>query len=282
MQNIVNQIKEKLTNYSDKDEIPSLTRIIIEHIFKVPLPVFLLNKDIKINSAQLQSIDQITDRLLHNEPIQYILGEADFYGYRFNVSTDVLIPRPETEELVDLIIKDNKDKNSALSILDIGTGSGCIAISLKLNMPYIYMEAWDISKGALIIAENNSKKHNVDITLKNLDILKDFSTPKKYDIIVSNPPYILNSEKRNMLNNVLEYEPHTALFVPDNDPLLFYKKIALTAKSILKDKGTIYFEINCRYGLQTLDLLKNLGYMDIIIIKDIYNKDRFIKANLDV
>jgi release factor glutamine methyltransferase len=217
-------------------------------------------------------------QLLEKKPIQYILGEAPFYGREFKVNASVLIPRNETEELVHLIIKENKKLN--LRILDIGTGSGCIPISLALEIPSSKTFALDISKEALEVAKDNAKKHEESIIFFQVDILNEDIPVKDLDIIVSNPPYVCESEKSLMHENVLNFEPHLALFVKDNDPLVFYKIIAKKAKSALKSSGKLYFEINEAFGEKVQYLLEEQGYREISIIQDLNNKDRIVKAVL--
>lgn len=209
-------------------------------------------------------------------PIQYVIGETEFYGMKFKVSRGVLIPRPETEELVDLILKEaSKDE---ISILDIGTGSGCIAISLAKNLPKAKVTAMDVSAVALQIAQYNAKMNQVEIKCVESDILKLESLKKDWDIIVSNPPYVLHSEKEKMQDNVLNYEPHNALFVPDNDPLLFYKKISQLAHKHLTKNGKLYFEINEAFGDETVEMLKLSGFEDVKLFKDVFGKNRMIST----
>ena len=215
------------------------------------------------------------------KPLQYILGEADFYHLKFYVNEHVLIPRPETEELVHFIIHDNK--MNAPAILDIGTGSGCIPIALKKNIPSAVVSSIDVSEKALNVANRNAKKNDVEI----LFILRDILDPLaildqqllKYDIIVSNPPYICNAEKNKMDKNVLDYEPHLALFVNDNDPLLFYNVICDFALKMLKTNGKLYFEINQSLASETKDLLESKGFKNVELIKDLSNNYRILRSN---
>ena len=209
-------------------------------------------------------------------PIQYVIGETEFYGLKFSVTPDVLIPRPETEELVDLIIKETS--RDEISILDIGTGSGCIAISLAKHLPNAHVTALDISAEALQIAQFNAALNKVEIEGVECDILKIESLDKDWDIIVSNPPYVLHSEKEKMQNNVLAYEPHTALFVSDNDPLLFYSKIAQLAHKHLTKNGKLYFEINEALGDETVEMLKLSGFEVVNLFKDVFGKHRMVSA----
>lgn len=215
----------------------------------------------------------------NENPIQQILGKADFYGLKFYVNEHVLIPRPETEELVDLIIKENKDFNPA--ILDIGTGSGCIPISLRKNIPNAMVSSIDVSEKALEVAKKNAEWNQVEINFILDDILNPSKeiAPNSFDIIVSNPPYIRISEKEEMSNNVLKYEPHLALFVYNDDPLLFYKKIADVALKGLKPQGKIYFEINENFGAECKQMLENKGFKNVVLVKDLSNKNRILRGS---
>jgi len=210
-------------------------------------------------------------------PIQYILGETEFYGLPFRVNDSVLIPRPETEELVDWIRSEN-NRNEALNILDIGTGSGCIAIALKHEFPNAAVEAFDISDKALETARSNAGLNKLDVEFSKVDILNVADQSKKWDIIASNPPYIPELEKSEIEANVLEHEPHLALFVPDNDPLLFYRHIALFAKKQLNPNGKLYFEIHRDYGKECMELLASLGFSEIELRKDISGNNRMIRS----
>jgi len=269
-------IRKELSSIYPLGEIKSFIYIIFEQVLSYKkIDTNINNKEI-VNEESLKIIYKIVERLKNNEPIQYIFGETDFYDLEFKLNEDTLIPRPETEELVDLIIQENFNKN--ISILDIGTGSGCIAISLKNNLPQSKVSAIDISSNAISIAKENAKRYNLELSFIKDDILNPSQKYPIYDIIVSNPPYIRNSEKKLMLQNVLEYEPHRALFVEDNDPLIFYREIAKFGKQHLSQNGIIYFEINEKLSFETKNLLEDLGYNEISIIKDINDRDRIIKA----
>ena len=210
-----------------------------------------------------------------------MIGETDFYGLTFNIAKGALIPRPETEELVEWGIKSFNGENAVTGkILDIGTGSGCIAISVAKNTEAT-VEAWDISDDALSIATDNAKKNGVNVAFRKVDVLNFMPTDKdggEYFCIFSNPPYICNSESEDMENNVLDHEPHIALFVPDSDPLLFYRKIAKIGKELLTKDGMLFFEINRRFGKETVDMLHHLGYSDIELRQDQFGNDRMVKA----
>lgn len=237
----------------------------------------------EINFKVEQKYNSAIAQLKKEVPIQYILGQTAFYGLTLYVDKNVLIPRPETEELVSWVIKNiptylNEQK---ISILDIGTGSGCIAISLAKNIKNVKIWALDISEKALKIAQKNANHNNVQVQFINYDILNINQLPDKFDIIVSNPPYVRELEKTEINNNVLKHEPHVALFVKDKNPLLFYDKIADFAKKNLRNKGQLYFEINQYLGEETKSLLIEKGYKNIELKKDIFENDRMLRANLN-
>lgn len=278
MQKTISYIKEYLKAYYPESEISGFIRIIIEHITKRSYPQAVIS-DTKLTEEQTILLHSILDRLKTFEPIQYIIGETEFFGLPFHVTKDVLIPRPETEELVELIL--NENKKSGLKVLDIGTGSGAIAIALAKHLEKADIEAWDISEEALKIATFNAESNAVDITFRNVDVLKDYPTDTKFDIIVSNPPYILEKEKSGMDQNVLDYEPHTALFVPDNNGLLFYDRIADIALDLLEPNGKLYFEINQRKGEDTVQLVKSKGFINVCLFQDLNKNDRMVRAEID-
>ena len=238
----------------------------------------LSNYDTLIASTEIDKITAIVARLKTNEPIQYILGETVFYNLPFTVKPGVLIPRPETEELVHMIIQENKHKQQ-ITIIDIGTGSGCIPICLAKYLPNAIVHSIDISVDCIAIAKQNAKQNEVVVHFIHADILNKTSISlfDKVDIIVSNPPYVLESEKALIKPNVLEYEPHEALFVPDNNPLLFYKSILDKAILWLNNEGLIYFEINEQYGQSLCNLALERGFSSAIVLHDIFEKDRFVK-----
>jgi protein-(glutamine-N5) methyltransferase, release factor-specific len=273
---IINYIKDSLKDFYSGEEVKSFIRIIMKHVCSLEPHQLLIDKDRKLPEAQRLQIETIVAQLQIYEPIQYILGVTTFYGRNYNVTPATLIPRPETEELVEYICCNEKE--GGLHVLDIGTGSGCIAISLAALLRDAKLFAMDISKEALNVAKENALNNEVQITFMEMDILSqpDFATP--LDIIVSNPPYVLNDEKSGMERNVLDYEPHTALFVPDNDPLLFYREIAVFGQKHLTSNGRLYFEINAALGQATVDLLKEYNYRNVVLKKDIFGKDRMIKA----
>ena len=223
-------------------------------------------------------IGEILNRLLVHEPIQYILGETEFFGLKFNVSPGVLIPRAETEELVDWIIAEEREH--CHSLLDIGTGSGCIPISIDKNLQIERVEGWDISDDALKIAESNDTRNRSKVLFSRQDIFNPTGIAElsKWDVIVSNPPYVMLEESDLMEKNVVDFEPHVALFVPDNDPLIFYRTIAHFAAAHLHHHGSLYFEINEKMGEATSILLESFGFKDILTRKDLQGKDRMIRA----
>ena len=275
---IKNYIKKELFNLYDNNEIVTFSFLIFEHLLKYTKIQYHANNNVKVDDTICNKIKDIVDRLKKNEPIQYILGHMEFYDLKINVNPHILIPRPETEELTDLIIKN--EKQIGLQIIDIGTGSGCIAIALAKNLSNAQIDAVDISEDALITAKENAEMNNVHVSFFRCDISKEESllTGEKYDIIVSNPPYVKNSEKSKMKKNVLDYEPHTALFVSDENPLLFYKYIITFAIEYLKNGGRVYVEINEALGNETKALFEKEGFDDVRVIKDLNNKERFIKA----
>jgi len=277
MQGCLDYIKKELDGLYAGNEIMSLARIIMENVTGFSIPMIRSDKSKKITAIQKTKVEEIVERLKRFEPIQYILGKTEFYGMDFIVDKHVLIPRPETEELVELIINENK-RYSSLNILDIGTGSGCIAVALGGNIRSSNVYAWDVSHDALDIAAKNAGNNQVEVSFMEVDVLKDYPHDEKFDIIVSNPPYVLESEKKNMDENVLGYEPHLALFVPEDQPLIFYERIADIALDLLNTNGRLYFEINTQKGEAIVDMLSEKGFRDIALIKDLFKKDRMVTA----
>jgi len=273
---IKQDIKNSLSSYYDKREIQSFIYIIFEYILSYGKIDTEVKKEEKIDEDICERIFSIVDRLKKFEPIQYIIGETDFYDLIFKVNKATLIPRQETEELVHLIIDENSNKD--ISILDVGTGTGCIAISLAKNLPLASLYAVDISDKAIETAKENAIINKTKVNFFKEDILNIKHKHNKYDIIVSNPPYIRNSEKSLMHANVLDYEPHTALFVDDNDPLIFYRTIALFAQEHLNENGLLYFEINEALGKEMKDMLSEYSFQNIEVIKDLNERDRIVKA----
>ncbi len=279
MQQSIDWLRQQLNDIYPAGEITGFTRLIFEALCGYSPTDILLRKDTILSDDIHQQVKDITERLRRQEPIQYILGYTDFCDLRFDIAPGALIPRPETAELVRLIITENADR--PLRIADLGTGSGCIAISLAINLPNSQVEAWDISPEALTIARKNAARLNAPVSFLQRDILHHSleELPQGgLDLIVSNPPYICQSESEAMSDNVLQYEPHSALFVPDNTPLLFYEKIARDGLHLLASGGKLYFEINETQGEACACMLTELGYQEIRILQDIYEKDRFVTA----
>lgn len=311
---------QELSSLYDEKEIESFFYLILENFHQIKRIDLALNPQMRMNDKQLLHWESILSDLKKQKPIQYILGETEFYGLPFLVNENTLIPRPETEELVELIIKQNSKSeippepkvngaklNSKLKILDIGTGSGCIAIALKKDLPNSEVFAIDISEEALETAKKNAQINQVEIHFIQADILKinnleqlpssnsqlptsnsqlptsnfqlptsNFQLPTTFDIIVSNPPYVRILEKQEINPNVLEYEPHLALFVEDDDAFIFYRKIAQLALKSLTPNGKLYFEINQYLGKETVELIESFGFKNVVLHKDIYGNDRMI------
>ena len=271
--------KKELLSIYDDQEIDSFFYIILERIHQLKRIDLALKPETVLDGVHLKQWKNIILDLKKQKPIQYIFGESEFYGLPFLVNENTLIPRPETEELVELIITNEgkgKREKGKVTILDIGTGSGCIAISLAIHLPNAEVFAIDVSEKALAIAKKNAEIYNVNVAFLMQDILQTDDLKQQFDIIVSNPPYVRDLEKAEISPNVLEYEPHLALFVEDTDALLFYRKIAQLAKESLTPKGKLYFEINQYLGKETVRLLEDLGLKNVELIKDIYGNDRMI------
>ena len=272
---IAKHIKENLGSYYPAGEVAAFTRIIATEILGIPQMTFFLKDNVELTHEQEATLEDAINRLQKHEPIQYIQGYSGFCGLRFKVTPATLIPRPETSELVEWIAREATGNER---ILDIGTGSGCIAVSLANKMPQSEVTAWDISAEALTVATENSRNNGTEVLFEQVDIIAYQPEEKQFDIIVSNPPYIKENEKSAMHSNVLDWEPHTALFVPDSDPLLFYRTIAKKGLTLLKPGGTLYFEINRAHGAETVEMLAGLGYTGIELRKDFAENDRMIKA----
>ena len=277
MHPIVYEIRDALRGYYPDSEALSLAKMLLVEAFGFSTLELYGGKDKEISGNRLRDLHEMLSRLQKNEPIQYILGKETFCGLTFEVDGNVLIPRPETRELVEWIVADYESV-PACRILDVGTGSGCISISLAKFILGASVESWDISEGALEVARRNCKLNEVEVLLRQQDVLSAQPQPACFDVIVSNPPYITESEKADMEANVLDWEPATALFVPDTDPLLFYRKIAELGTVMLEEGGSLYFEINRAYGNETVQMLEALGYKQIELRKDDWGNDRMIKA----
>lgn len=273
------ELWEQLTPLYDETEAKAVVRTVLEVRFGLTLTDILCGKVNDLSAEDGRSLEKIMQRLLQAEPVQYVLGETNFAGRRFKVAPGVLIPRPETEELCTWIVSEQTPTDgNPITVLDIGTGSGCLAVTLCLDIPGAAVSAWDISQDALRIASENAKAWQAPVSFALQDALAAPKDSMKWDIIASNPPYICPSEAEEMLQNVLKFEPSTALFVPQSDPLLFYKAIANYAIEALKPGGKLYVEINPLYRNQLEEMLKNVGFIDIGIRKDAFGKDRMARA----
>lgn len=273
---------DSLSDLYPSQEVLSFFTILAEKHLDLSRLEVALKPNHSVSLTVSKKIKNAIQRLRKFEPIQYIVNEVEFYNLKFYVNRNVFIPRPETEELVFWIVDRHKNRDSKLRrILDIGTGSGCIAISLAFNLPDCEVSAFDISSEALDVARKNAIINNVNVDFFKEDVLNCKKLPKKYDIIVSNPPYIIENEKNKMQSNVLKYEPDIALFVNNDDPLLFYRKIAQLGQKHLISEGSIYFEINEYLGSELLILLKTEGYKEITLHKDIFGKYRMVKCRRD-
>ena len=276
------------------DEANALIMILLEHYFNIDRVKIALEPDLRLSESELLTLHFAVKELLKNRPIQYIIGETEFCGLRFFVNESVLIPRPETQEMVEMIANFARRDNACVirtgcdvktdsrpSILDIGTGSGCIAISLAKLIPNSDVTAVDVSEKALEVAKKNAEANGVNVHFVHDDILQPTIAElidNQFDIIVSNPPYVCDSEKSEMRANVLDHEPSSALFVPDSDPLIFYRKILEFAQKALKPNGQIWFEINEKFGKETSELCREMGFQNVEIIKDFRGKERVIIA----
>lgn len=276
-----NELWRQLAQVYETGEAKAIARMVYEERCGLNFSDILLGKDTHLSEHMQEDLKKIAQRLLRNEPVQYVLGEAEFCGRRFYVEPGVLIPRPETEELCALAEKQRREGGSGCTILDIGTGSGCIAVTLAADMPDTQVTAWDVSEKALAVAQKNAKRHGVTIHFQQVDILAmahKVSPQAAFDIIVSNPPYILNKERENMEKNVLEYEPDIALFVPDENPLCFYRAIASLGTTALKAGGSLCFEINPLCVKALSEMLSTMSYRDINVYKDQYGRQRLLSA----
>lgn len=284
----------QLESIYGSDEANALIMILLEHYFNIDRVKIAMEPELRLSESELLTLHFAVKELLKNRPIQYIIGETEFCGMRFFVNENVLIPRPETEELVEKLAvssyqfssfrpkRSEVEKSPAnVSILDIGTGSGCIAISLAKLIPNSDVTAVDVSEKALEVARKNAENNGVNVHFVHDDILQPTIAElidNQFDIIVSNPPYVCESEKSEMRANVLEHEPSSALFVPDSDPLVFYRKILEFAQKVLKPNGMIWLEINEKFGKETAELCREKGFKNVEIIKDFRGKERIVRA----
>ncbi|MCZ8228584.1 peptide chain release factor N(5)-glutamine methyltransferase [Flavobacterium sp.] len=273
---------QELSSIYEEVEAESFFYLILEAKHQLKRIDLALQPDLAFLEVELVVWNSILEDLKKEIPIQYLLGKTSFYGLDFEVNENVLIPRPETEELVEWILEDcgKRETTNNFSILDIGTGSGCIPISLKKQLPQAKVSAIDVSEKALEVAKGNAKLNGVEVHFMLQNILETADLLESYDVIVSNPPYVRNMEKQEIKNNVLEYEPHLALFVADDDALIFYRKIGELALKSLRSNGKLFFEINQYLGKETVDLLMTLGFQKVELKKDIYGNYRMILASL--
>ena len=286
-----NYFNETLKTIYPITEIDSFFFLLLEEYLGFRRVDIVLKSDFKITQETLNLLQSATKQLEQEVPLQYIIGKTEFYGLPFVVNKHVLIPRPETEELVAWVVSESSrfktfntstkqtTETKQLKILDIGTGSGCIPISLKKQLPFAKISAIDISKEALTVAKKNAVLNNVDIHFILQDILKTVALDQHYDIIISNPPYVRELEKKELKNNVLKNEPHVALFVENDNPLIFYAKIAELAKNYLNKNGLLFFEINQYLGTETIDLVNKKGLKNIQLKKDMFGNDRIVVAS---
>ncbi len=276
MNKIVAYIRSRLQPYYTAEEVSALSRIVCCDLLGQAPTDYYLGKDIALSPKKEQELEDILQRLSRFEPLQYIEGRTLFLGREFWVAPGVLIPRPETEELVELMLKEIP---ADARILDVGTGSGCIAISLAKELPDTLVTAWDVSPEALSVARANARKLQANVRFVECDVLAcQVDEVGLYDVIVSNPPYVTEAEKADMEPNVLQWEPSLALFVPDDDPLRFYRRIAVLGRDMLADGGRLYFEINRAYGREMVEMLRTMGYVRVRVEKDLSQNDRFVIA----
>ena len=278
-----NEMWRKLAQVYDEGEAKAIARLAYEVRFGLTFTDLCLGKDTQLSADDQAQAAEICRRLLQQEPVQYVLGQAEFCGRTMMVNEHVLIPRPETEELCQWVVSEMSDERLEVrdfSILDIGTGSGCIAVTLAAALPQAEVTAWDISAEALQVARENARRSGVTVTFQQVDMLNTHHVPlaTQWELIVSNPPYICYKERAMMESNVLDHEPHTALFVPDDDPLLFYHAIAEYGQKALKVGGWLYFEINPLYADELTDMFCAMSYHDIETKEDQYGKQRMIRA----
>lgn len=285
-----NDFWRPLTQVYDAAEAKAVARLVMELRFGLSLADVLSGAVEQMNDTAIRELEDLQRRLLQGEPVQYVLGEAEFCGRRFVVNPAVLIPRPETAQLCQMITQRNRSNQNiqktrstqntptARSILDVGTGSGCIAVTLALDMEDVRVTAWDISEAALDVARTNAARLGAEVALRRQDALAPPADDEVWDVIVSNPPYICRQERPSMAHNVKDFEPDTALFVPDDDPLCFYRSIGSYALHALKPGGELFFELNALYARETAELLDGLGFSDVTLLQDQFEKDRFIRV----
>ena len=278
-------LTKELTNLYDNEELKNIVDLVLEHITNMSRMEQLKSKLAYLTCTQLETIDTITERLKRNEPVQYVLGEAWFAGMKFKVNKNVLIPRPETEELVDWVVNEiQKSKVKSQNILDVGTGSGCIPITIKKKLSFVDINAIDVCSEALFTATENAIEHNVEIDFILLDFLDEekWNQLEQFDIIVSNPPYVKQSETQTMHDRVINFEPRLALFVPDDDAFLFYRKLSDFSLKHLKPGGNLFVEVNEALGDKVVNLFRSAGFTEIELRKDMQGKDRMLRASVQI
>ncbi|CAN5906469.1 peptide chain release factor N(5)-glutamine methyltransferase [soil metagenome] len=275
-------LTSSLSSVYEEPEAAAMAGRVAQHLLGLDRLGRSRQKDQPVEEAILEEAQSLLNRLLRHEPLQYVLQTAHFYGFDLYVNPAVLIPRPETEELVDLIVKEYRAGNH-LRVLDIGTGSGCIPIALAAHLPVEKVYGLDVSEDALAVAKQNAQACQVPVEWIQGDILGgEIQLPEaSLDVMVSNPPYVLEREKESMRPNVLVHEPHLALFVPDEDPLLFYRKITQEAKRLLKPGGRLYFEINEQFGPPLASYVAEQGLQEVRLLQDMFGKNRFLRAHKD-
>ena len=291
MNSIYREIKALLTEGGmPEGEARAVALMLLEKVAGLPTAKALI-ADGNDLLCRRQTLLELAARVAQGEPVQYVLGEADFCGLTMKVKPGVLIPRPETEELVNWIVETLHTKQSVVNcqlstvncqLLDIGTGSGCIAVALAKKLEGAEVEAWDVNEVALEVTKENAERNGVKVQVNKVDVLSpqtsNFKPLTSYDVIVSNPPYICEEEREEMEKNVLEHEPELALFVPNHDPLLFYRQIAELGLTMLKEKGLLFFEINRRFGEEVVKMLQGKGYQEVELRQDLFGNDRMVKA----
>jgi release factor glutamine methyltransferase len=279
VQQTTHTIRQQLSEIYPEPEAGALAQEVLEHVLQQSRVQLSLNQLQEVPANQQEQLHAIVEQLSKHEPLQYVLGVAHFYGLELQVNSNVLIPRPETEELVDIVIKEHRNQKG-LQILDICAGSGCIPIALAENLDTTVVYGLEVSEKALEVAKTNAEKYGLTINWLHQDIFDEVRSikPESLDVITSNPPYVLEEEQQQMRANVLDYEPHLALFVPNTDPLKFYKRIAAVSYSLLKPGGKLYFEINERYGPETCEVLLNADFSEAKVVQDLFGKDRMVRA----
>ncbi|AKD05572.1 protoporphyrinogen oxidase [Pontibacter korlensis] len=279
MQQLQQIVRESIKGTHSEPEVASIAQLVLEHVLQKNRVQLSLSQQEEVAPEQVAQVEQMVQRLQKHEPVQYVLGVAHFYGLELQVDERVLIPRPETEELVDLVLREHKGQEG-LQVLDICAGSGCIPLALAANLPRAQVYGLEVSEGALKVAKANAREYNLLVEWIQADIFEPVPriAAESLDIITSNPPYVLEEEKMQMRQNVLQYEPHLALFVPDQDPLKYYKRITEVALQLLKKGGNLYFEINERYGQQVQELLNQAGFAEAEVVEDLFGKERIVKG----